>query len=507
MLFLMEWFGPLVAVTGLLAALTSLYFPFKRIYQRVDLPSCWFEKHEAYAASMIRLWIVTFVSLMLIVVFPSLILGEFVPLPAWAVSIPIGGVAVWLHLYCAEKLRTIVERPSLETLTSSEKYKSYVPFLLIIGGAGVNLYLFPTSLDTPKMVTYAGFVIVAMFYSSYQLTFLKFLGLIRIAPDPIRQLAAKLELDHEKVFEIRTGQSNAFLSRKNEIYVTTALIESLSNEEISAVIAHEKGHVDHVSQMNRQSMIVSITNLLALGCLKCIPLNPVWGLLGIAVAIFIPQIVYKNRHRYEYEADAYAAQACGAEAMASALKKINRTNGSSFIRKSATHPCTYDRMEALEMVSEFTRPLPQKFPWFSLVAPVLVLFLFLSISLFTMIVKPEQTSLTASIETSLGQRSERGVAFVAADFIEVTNVAEASRLLGLADQRELDPTLVRIGLSFELAKRDICDMLPTDYFGFLNSSNESSEMQEINADAVRAYERKCGGQTSYHETISAILDK
>tara|TARA_R110002020_G_scaffold47752_6_gene136116 strand:- start:11539 stop:12474 length:936 start_codon:yes stop_codon:yes gene_type:complete len=216
----------------------------------------------------------------------------------------------------------------------------------------------------------------------------------RTAPEFYRivaDLAQNARLPMPKVYVIRNAQPNAFATGRNPenaaVAASTGLLETLTDEEVAAVMAHELAHVQ-----NRDTLTMTITATLA-GAISMLGNfafffggnrnnNPL-GLIGVLVAVIVAPLAAMivqmtiSRTR-EYAADRRGAEICGNPLwLASALRKIagragrivnedaernpatahmfiiNPLNGQRMDSLFSTHPATENRIAALEaMVGE-----------------------------------------------------------------------------------------------------------------------------------------------------------
>lgn len=214
----------------------------------------------------------------------------------------------------------------------------------------------------------------------------------------VADLAHNAGLPMPRVFVIRNAQPNAFATGRNPenaaVAASTGLLESLSEEEIAAVMAHELAHVQ-----NRDTLTMTITATLA-GAISMLgnfalffggnrnnnPLGFIGVLVAILVAPFAAMLVQMTISRTrEYAADRRGAEICGNPLwLASALKKIatragrivnedaernpatahmfiiNPLNGQRMDSLFSTHPATENRIAALEaMAREFAGAAPE----------------------------------------------------------------------------------------------------------------------------------------------------
>ena len=151
----------------------------------------------------------------------------------------------------------------------------------------------------------------------------------------VGELAARAGLPMPRVYVMDNPQPNAFATGRDPehaaVAATTGLLQSLSREEIAAVMAHELGHVK-----NRDTLIMTITATIA-GAVSMLanfafffggnrnnPLGIVGVLLAAITAPLAAMLIQMaiSRQR-EFKADAVGAQISGRpRALASALTKL-----------------------------------------------------------------------------------------------------------------------------------------------------------------------------------------
>lgn len=205
----------------------------------------------------------------------------------------------------------------------------------------------------------------------------------------VADLADNTGLPMPRVFVIRNEQPNAFATGRNPenaaVAASTGLLNTLSEEEIAAVMAHELAHVQ-----NRDTLTMTVTATLA-GAISMLgnfalffggnrnnnPLGFVGVLVAILVAPFAAMLVQMTISRTrEYAADRRGAEICGNPLwLASALRKIatgagrivnedaernpatahmfiiNPLNGQRMDSLFSTHPATENRIAALEAMA------------------------------------------------------------------------------------------------------------------------------------------------------------
>ncbi len=153
----------------------------------------------------------------------------------------------------------------------------------------------------------------------------------------VENLSARAAIPTPRIFVIDNPQPNAFATGRNPenaaVAVTTGLLQSLSHEETSGVVAHELAHIK-----NRDTLIMTVTATFA-GAISMLanfalffggnrnnPLGIVGALLMMVLAPMAAAIVQMAISRTrEYEADRIGAEICGNPLwLASALANLNR---------------------------------------------------------------------------------------------------------------------------------------------------------------------------------------
>jgi STE24 endopeptidase len=239
----------------------------------------------------------------------------------------------------------------------ADKFKGYA-LAIILGGVIIGLLLLLIQWLGPNFwivfwVFISGFmVIMNMFYTSLIVPIFNKLAPLEDGDlkNSIISYCSKVSFPLDNLFVIdgskRSAKANAYFSGfggKKKIVLYDTLIKDHSNEELVAVLAHEVGHYKRKHII--QSMVISVLtvgvtlyllsllifnkdlsialgatqntmhlNLIAFGILY----SPISTLTGLAMTI----LSRKN----EYEADDFAKNTFGSEALVSALKKLSANN-------------------------------------------------------------------------------------------------------------------------------------------------------------------------------------
>lgn len=181
----------------------------------------------------------------------------------------------------------------------------------------------------------------------------------------VAQLAKKAQIPVPKVYVIDNPTPNAFATGRNPqhaaIAVTSGLMQRLSPDELTGVLAHEMAHIIHrdtlISTVSATlaGAIASVAQVFHIGALTAgatnaradsppstAKANPFMGLIALFLAPLIAGLIQMavSRSR-EFEADAGGAKLCGQPLwLASALAKLEATNNQGSFQAADEHPNT-----------------------------------------------------------------------------------------------------------------------------------------------------------------------
>lgn len=147
------------------------------------------------------------------------------------------------------------------------------------------------------------------------------------------------------------------LGRGRRVFITDRLLEALSLSELTAVIAHEIGHV-HFRHLLLNFFLALGSGLFVMWMLVLffpeIDSEALQGILILALqAIYILSVFSFLLRRFEYQADLFAAHTLGQpELMTQTLLRLADLNGVPTNKKSLTHPSIEARVRRLENLGQ-----------------------------------------------------------------------------------------------------------------------------------------------------------
>ena len=154
----------------------------------------------------------------------------------------------------------------------------------------------------------------------------------------VRRLAMQMNMPEPRIYVIDSPQPNAFATgrspRKAAVAVTTGILQSLTHEELEAVLGHELAHVQ-----NRDILIGSVAAMIGAavaiiarfgfwfggGSNRNNPLGAIGAILSLILAPLIAMLIrFAISRTREFQADRSGAEITGQPLqLASALQKIS----------------------------------------------------------------------------------------------------------------------------------------------------------------------------------------
>ncbi|MDG7001344.1 MAG: M48 family metalloprotease, partial [Nitrososphaerota archaeon] len=178
-------------------------------------------------------------------------------------------------------------------------------------------------------------------------------------------LARKMGVENVNLYSVDWEKfkiANAFQvgPRKFSVYVSNYLLEGMSAEEVSAVMAHELAHAKkkHVAKSLALFLfpLAASMNILIVGATfmeNNIVVAAILIVTGVGSIFVIPRIAFHFRRNFELEADAVAARTIDdPRAMITALKKLADLSLIPAAKGSATHPSIMVRVQRIEQLTK-----------------------------------------------------------------------------------------------------------------------------------------------------------
>ena len=246
-------------------------------------------------------------------------------------------------------------RQNLPTFAIDEVKTAAISLLIGVPALYGMFFLFKTFPQTWWLVSYVVFMIFIVSMSVVYPTFIAPLfntfrpledGMIK---NRVVGLLNKCGFQSGGVFIMdaskRSTHGNAYFTgfgKSKRIVFFDTLFEKHSIDEIESILAHELGHFKHghVFQMILQSAIVVFIGFLSLYWFFSTDILTSWfgiphdpGVIFIAlllvkepISLFLTPLLSWRSRRAEYEADDFARQMLGCDAMISALTRLTRDN-------------------------------------------------------------------------------------------------------------------------------------------------------------------------------------
>ncbi len=204
------------------------------------------------------------------------------------------------------------------------------------------------------------------------LKFLRASGLLKPAGERLYKIATetstRLKVPIRGVWFLAGAAAQAYaMPTTRELLFTRPLLEISTDEEVSAICAHELAHLSESKRTLAGRIIGSLT-LFPLLFIR--PAMHVFGPIAIsllfAAMLLLSIFARKLSQRMETRADLVATEnQSEAGAYASALEKLYRTNQIPAVTpRKRTHPHLYDRLLAAGITPNYPRPkAPAKFAW------------------------------------------------------------------------------------------------------------------------------------------------
>ena len=191
------------------------------------------------------------------------------------------------------------------------------------------------------------------------------LGLFASAPERLQKIAdqtsIRMNIPFREVLLMLSPFAQAYaLPATRQILFTKRLLELASDDEISAICAHE---LAHLTESKKAQYSRFIRSLAFLPWIFFTPLIHAFGIFAffslLLITIGVPRIFHGISQKLEVRADQMAKASEGdAGTYARALTRLYEDNlaPAVYSKKKATHPHLYDRLLAAGVTPDFPRP-------------------------------------------------------------------------------------------------------------------------------------------------------
>lgn len=181
----------------------------------------------------------------------------------------------------------------------------------------------------------------------------------------VRSTAAKMNVPYKDVWLLRSPLALAYaMPGSRRLLMSERLLELLTDDELSAVCAHE---LAHLTEKQSDYALRYLVWLIFLPWIFFTPLLHNLGMLGFFAllfsSVFVPVLFRKISHRLEKRADEIArTNEPDPGTYARALARLYEDNLLPAVnpKENATHPHLYDRLIDAGVTPDFPRPAPTK---------------------------------------------------------------------------------------------------------------------------------------------------
>jgi Zn-dependent protease with chaperone function len=190
------------------------------------------------------------------------------------------------------------------------------------------------------------------------------LGVLTTAPERLRKIVAsisgQMQVPFRRVWLLKSSSASAFaLPYTGDLLVSERLLELHPDDEVTAICAHELGHLSE----SRLMLAVRLAGLLFyLPLLFIKPAAVMWGPGGVLTLLGLSWLVNIGSRRFsrrlERRADSIAtANQSDAGTYARALGRLHEDNlVPAVMPRQRTHPDLYDRLLAAGVQPDYPRP-------------------------------------------------------------------------------------------------------------------------------------------------------
>ena len=298
-------------------------------------------------------------------------------------SVIIDSIFGWYDTFVIEEKYGFNKTTLRTFISDSLKHLILMQCLISGGGVALFMYLYFTFGNQVFFIFFfviAAFIVILVFFNHFFSKLFNKFAPLEEGPlrDKILELAKKTEYPVKRVYIMdgsrRSTRLNAYFTgfgKSKTIVLFDTLVEKMTEDEVTAVLAHEIGHAKHKHTLKGVPFTILVVATLLLIARFVVgqasisnafgfeELNIAFGLyisLVISTPLLLPATLPLNTltRKYERDSDAYAAKHANAESLISALKKLARENFSNLtphpivVKLTHSHPTISQRVEYLE---------------------------------------------------------------------------------------------------------------------------------------------------------------
>jgi Zn-dependent protease with chaperone function len=320
----------------------------------------WVERARTSAPARVALRALFWPSIMYAAVVLGMKRTPAVPDLVAAVQLP----AVLIAACCGVVfVRTAFERRLRGVRTSSRQWWLELVVLLFVQPAFViAVIVLWAAPEKPGPMAFGIVIAVGMLFATTNagLEIARALGLARPASARtcaiVDRVAARTGILPRRVYELAMPTANALaLPLQRTVCVTDGMLAMLDDEEATAIVAHEVGHVGDRRALMPLTVVAVFAPPAVLATRLMSSATILWALAFLwIVAVFALRRLQRRR---EVHADSAARDALDdPRVYAHALERLYEVNVVPVVGSRATHPDLYDRMLAAGVVPAYPRP-------------------------------------------------------------------------------------------------------------------------------------------------------
>jgi Zn-dependent protease with chaperone function len=238
----------------------------------------------------------------------------------------------------------------------------------------VAVFLMPKNIGFEMLMVAGGYL---AFHFAVQfglwMHYLRWVHFLKPASERLRRIvdetSARMSVPVRGLEQLRGTAANAFaIVTQQRLIFTDRLVEVCDDNELSAVCAHELGHLSESKTVLAGRLIASLSWFPLIFIAPCVQAFGLQGMIGPYLGTFLlgrfgRSLSLKMEKRADHLATADQSQE---RVYAGALEKLYRFNQTPAVNygNRRTHPHLYDRLVSAGVTPDFPRPEPpQYYTW------------------------------------------------------------------------------------------------------------------------------------------------